>query len=337
MSENTVPEDILRLIREKNHFVLLTHIHPDGDALGSLLGMADMLLRMGKQVFAYLDQPVSHLYDFLPGCDRVQCSLSALQRFRQQAGTDLATVVLDCGEDERVGKDKASLLAATPLVVIDHHRSHRLYGDVRWVEPGRSSTGEMVYEIALALGQRFSDDGAFNIYVAIAADTGSFRYACTRARTLEIAAQLVACGVKPEQVAGHIYDNFSSGRLKLLQFVLGTLDLYENDQLACIYVTNDMIARSGAALQDVEGFVDFPRAIRTVRVAVFLKETEDDQVSVSLRAKGSIDVADIAKSFGGGGHRSAAGCRFIGLSLEEVRERLRRAIAERLAVCPPQS
>jgi phosphoesterase RecJ-like protein len=332
MSENVVPEDILRLIRDRGHFVLLTHVHPDGDALGSLLGLADMLSEMGKTVFAYLDQPVSHLYDFLPGCERIRCSLEALQDFRRQAGRkDLVTIVLDCGEDERLGKDKHLLLESEPLVVIDHHRSHRNYGHLRWVDPLRSSTGEMVYEIGAALGQEFSLDGAFNIYVAIVTDTGSFRYDCTGARTLEIAGRLLACGVKPEQVAAQIYDNFSPGRLKLLQLVLGTLDLSDDEQIACIHVTNDMLDRTGAVIQDIEGFVDFPRAIRSVRVAVFLKELDDNRVSVSLRAKGAVDVADIAKEFGGGGHRNAAGCRFCGLSLEEARQRLHQVIADRLA------
>jgi bifunctional oligoribonuclease and PAP phosphatase NrnA len=332
MSESVVPEDILRLIRERGHVVLLTHIHPDGDALGSLFGLADMLSQMGKKVFAYLDQPVSHLYDFLPGCERARCSLDALEDFRRRAGEkDLVTVVLDCGEDERLGKDKLLLMDTEPLIVVDHHRSHRNYGHLRWVDPLRSSTGEMVYEIGVALGHRFSLEAAFNIYVAIATDTGSFRYDCTRARTLEIAGKLVARGVRPEQVAAQIYDNFSPGRLKLLQLVLGTLDISEDEQIACIHVTNEMLERSGAMIQDIEGFVDFPRAIRSVRVAVFLKELEGNRVSVSLRAKGAVDVADIAKEFGGGGHRNAAGCRFSGLSLEEVRQRLHQVIAERLA------
>jgi bifunctional oligoribonuclease and PAP phosphatase NrnA len=332
MSEKVVPEEILCLIREREHFVILTHIHPDGDALGSLLGLTDLLSEMGKTVFAYLDQPVSHLYDFLPGCERIRCSREALQDFRRQAGEkDLVTIILDCGEDERLGKDKQVLLESEPLVVVDHHRSHRNFGHLRWVDPERSSTGEMVYEIGTALGQEFSLAGAFNIYVAIATDTGSFRYDCTGARTLEIAGRLVARGVKPEQVAAQIYDNFSPGRLKLLQLVLSTLDLSDDEQIASIHVTNDMLARSGAAIQDIEGFVDFPRAIRSVRVAVFLKELDDNRVSVSLRAKGAVDVAEIAKEFGGGGHRNAAGCRFCNLSLEEVRQRLHLVIADRLS------
>ncbi len=335
MSATTVPDDILSIIREKGHFVLLTHIHPDGDALGSLFGLADVLQAMGKRVFPYLDQPVSHLYDFLPGTGQVNCSLDELEQFRAQAGSDLATIILDCGEDERVGKDKEVLMDTMPLIVVDHHRSHQVYGDHRWVDAQRSSTGEMVFEIVAALGQRLSPEAAFNIYVAIATDTGSFRYDCTSSRTLEIAAKLVQCGVQPAQVAASIYDNFSPGRLKLLQLVLGTLDLSENDQLACIHVTAAMFSKSGTVMQDVEGFVDFPRAIRTVQVAVFLKETEDQRISVSIRGKGAIDVADIAKQFGGGGHRNAAGCRFNDLSLDAVRERLHRTIAERLAVCLP--
>ncbi|BDD87788.1 DHH family phosphoesterase [Desulfofustis limnaeus] len=332
MNVNTVPEQILDVFREKGHFLILTHIHPDGDALGSQLGLADILTQRGKEVLCYLDAPVSHLYDFLPGAERVCCSKADVKRFCSQAGSDLATVVLDCGEADRLGREKEVLTAVKPVLVVDHHRSHRSFGDICWVDPARSSTGEMVYEIGEALGHTFSPEAAFNIYVAIATDTGSFRYENTGSRTLEIAARLVDGGVHPEQVSVHIHENFSPARMRLLRMVLETLDLHENDQIACIHVTGDMLAASGATIHDIEGFVDFPRSIRSVRVAFFLKAVEGkEKVSVSLRAKGTVDVAEIAKAFAGGGHRNAAGCRFSGVSIEEVRRTLIRAIIEQMA------
>ncbi|MEE4165769.1 MAG: bifunctional oligoribonuclease/PAP phosphatase NrnA [Desulfocapsaceae bacterium] len=322
MSEKIIPDEILQIIAEKDNFVLLTHVHPDGDALGSLLGLADILDGLGKRVFAYLDEPVSHIYDFLPGCSRVSNSLGELHQFLDEAGPDIAAIALDCGEADRLGETKNRLLKIEPFIAVDHHLSHRNYGDYRWIDPGRSSTGEMVYEICEALEHTPSYNCAFALYVAIVTDTGSFKYECTRSRTLEIAGRLLERGVKPEKVASYLYDNFTPQRFKLMEMVLGTLELHEKDTIALIHVTRDMFEKSGAVVQDVEGFVDYPRSLQSVKFAIFLKEGKDDVVSVSLRGKGDCDVAAIAKHFGGGGHRNAAGCRFTGVSIKEVRKNL---------------
>jgi len=322
MSEKRIPEEILRVINEKDNFVLLTHVHPDGDALGSLLGLADILDSIGKRVLAYLDEPVSHMYDFLPGCSRISNSLHDLRHFLDEAGPDIAAIALDCGEADRLGETKNELLKIRPFIGIDHHISHRKYGDLRWVESNRSSTGEMIYEIAEALGHTPSYNAAFALYVAIVTDTGSFKYECTRARTLEVAGQLIKRGVQPEKVSSYLYDNFSPQRFKLMEMVLGTLQLHDKDTIAMIHVTREMFEKSGSVVQDVEGFVDYPRSLQSVRVAAFLKESKDDVISVSLRAKGDCDVAAIAKHFGGGGHRNAAGCRFESSSIERVRKDL---------------
>lgn len=314
-----IPETITRSIYEKDCFVLLTHVHPDGDALGSLLGLADILDCMGKKVFCFLEEPVSQLYTFLPDCDRIQTDLVALQAFVRAGGDKVIAIALDCGDDSRLGKYKEELLVITPFVVIDHHKSHKDYGEHRWVEPSRSSTGEMVYELGMALGVEMSVKSAYDIYVAICTDTGSFRYDSTHARTLQIAGELVERGVQPAEIACHIYDNYSIARLKLLELVLATMRLDAADQIACIHVTQDMLKQSGAELQDVEGFIEYPRSLRTAKVAVFLKEGQNGQISVSLRAKGDCDVAEIATSFNGGGHRNAAGFRFTGKTLEQVR------------------
>ncbi len=322
MSEKGIPDEILKVINEKDNFVLLTHVHPDGDALGSLLGFADILDSLGKRVFAYLDEPVSHMYDFLPGCSRISNNLHDLRHFLDEAGPDVSAIALDCGEADRLGETKNELLKIHPFIGIDHHISHRKYGDLRWVESKRSSTGEMVYEIAEALGHTPSYNAAFALYVAIVTDTGSFRYECTRARTLEVAGQLLKRGVQPEKVSSYLYDNFSTERFKLMEMVLGTLQLHHQGLFAMIHVTRDMFEKSGAVVQDVEGFVDYPRSLQSVKVAAFLKESKDDVISVSLRAKGDCDVAAIAKNFGGGGHRNAAGCRFTGSTIERVRKEL---------------
>lgn len=312
-----IPDTISSTIKEAQCAVLFTHVHPDGDALGSLLGFAEILEGLGKKVFCYLDEPIPYLYDFLPGCSRVSTSLDELDRF-VDAGKDVIALSLDCGDSDRLGKNKHKLLEIEPFLVIDHHRSHQKFGQYRWVDSKRSSTGEMIYELAESLGAEISYDCAYNLFVAISTDTGSFKYDSTSARTLRISADLIEKGVKPDEISGKIYNNYTLERLRLLKLVLNTLQIFNAGELALIHVTQDMFAESAALPEDVEGFIDFPRSIDSVKVAVFIKEGKNGRVSVSLRAKGDCDVAEIAKSFGGGGHRNAAGFRFSGKSADQV-------------------
>lgn len=333
MNENpemTIPERMIQVIQETGNVVLITHSHPDGDALGSLFGFAAILDTLGKKVFCFLEEPVSHLYDFLPTISRASNSLEEYRRFVTGTAGDVIVIALDCGDEDRLGKTKQEFLELQPFLVIDHHRTHRQFGTISWVDPQRSSTGEMVYELAAALNVQIGYDCAYNLYVAICTDTGSFRYECTKPRTMHIAAELLGRGVRPEEVGSHLYDNSSHERLKLMEMVLSTITLYESDQIAFMHVSEEMLTESGATLQDVEGFIDLPRSLRSVKVAVLVKESNNGHVNVSLRAKGGCDVAAIAKLFDGGGHRNAAGFRCQGKSLEEVSNELRTVLSRAL-------
>lgn len=180
----------------------------------------------------------------------------------------------------------------------------------------------MVYELSLILEADLSYDTAYCLYAAIVSDTGSFKYSSTSARCLEIASNLVALGVKPVEIAGKIFENFSKNRLCLLQNVLSTLQLYQNDQLAFITVTCEQYQETGTIPEDTELFINYPRSLDTVKVAVFLKETMEGLVSVSLRSKGKCDIAEVARKFGGGGHRNAAGFKAPDMTLDEVMKAL---------------
>jgi phosphoesterase RecJ-like protein len=328
--EKKIPERMVQVIRETGNAVIVTHSHPDGDALGSLFGFATILDGLGKRAFCLLEEPVSHLYDFLPECWRASTSLEECRNFVAEAGGDIVVVALDCGDEDRLGKTRQKFLELEPLLVIDHHRSHRRFGTISWVDPYRSSTGEMVYELALALEAPISYACAYNLYVAICTDTGSFRYECTRPRTMHIAAELLAKGIRPEEVSTHLYDNSSKERLNLMQMVLSSLTLYESGQIAVMHVSEEMLAESGATMQDVEGFIDLPRSLRSVKVAVLVKEASKGTVAVSLRAKGDCDVSQIAKQFDGGGHRNAAGFRCHGKTREQVSHELRLVLSRAL-------
>lgn len=325
-----VPEELQEIIKKKDNFVLVTHVHPDGDALGSLLGLTDILEGLGKRVLFYLEEPVSYLYEFLPGCTRATHDYSEVQHFFDECHDNIGCIALDCGDADRMGVNKNRLLQNHPFIVLDHHRGHKPFGDYRWVEPERSSTGEMVYELSSALGAELSYHAAFNLFVAISTDTGSFRYDATTPRTLRIAANLVELGVRPDEIAHRLYENFTLERLRLMELVLATLEMHVLNQVAVIHVTREMFKKSGAISDDIEGFIDYPRTLRSVKVAVFLKETEDDVISVSLRAKGECDVSRIAKELGGGGHRNASGFRFAKLTLQQAKEQVLTILEEAL-------
>ena len=312
-----IPDEISSNIQAADNIVLFTHVHPDGDALGSILGFAGVLKGLNKRVLCYLEESVPYLYNFLPGCEKITTSIEEVFNF-VEINSNVVGVSLDCGDSDRLGKNKLDLLKIEPFLVIDHHRSHKNFGTFRWVDPQRSSTGEMIYDLAQHLEAEISYDSAYNLYVAISTDTGSFKYDTTSAKTLRIAADLLEKGISPHDVAGKIYNNYTVARLHLLEMVLGTLKLYKSGELALIRVNQDMFARTGALPVDIEGFIDFPRAISSVKVAAFIKEGKNDVISVSLRAKGECDVAAVAKCYGGGGHRNASGFRFSGKTAEEV-------------------
>jgi len=323
-------ESLLDAIRKTDNFVLATHINPDGDALGSLLGLAGILESMGKQVFRYLEQPVSPLYDFLPDSDLVETDMEKLAGFIRQAGDNILGISLDCGDRQRLGQNGPELLRIRPFLVIDHHKGNNGFGDLSWIASERSSTGEMIFDLAVALGLTISEKSAVALFAAIVTDTGSFRYESTSAHTFDVARQLVELGVRPDHISRSIYDNFSVERLQLMQMVLATMEMHHDGRIAVISVTREMLDHTGCTLADTENFINLPRAVISVEVAVFLKETGEGMVSVSMRAKDSCDVANIASRFGGGGHRNAAGFRASPVTLDEVGDRLLSVIRQEL-------
>jgi bifunctional oligoribonuclease and PAP phosphatase NrnA len=309
-------EEIARTLKAAKKVLVATHIHPDGDALGSQLAMGNILRSLGKDVFLYGEDPVSHLYSFLPGSADISPLPPVLSEF------DCA-IALDCGDADRLGRARDALLTVHPFAVLDHHASHQNFGDLRWIAPDRASTGEMVYDLAQALGADLSFESAYCLYAAIVSDTGSFKYSSTTADTFRIAGELLRKGVKPAEVSGKLFDNFTVKRLNLMRLVLDSLQLYAADRVAIISAPWEVFAETGTTQADAETFINYPRSLETVKIAVFLKETEKGLVSASLRSKGTDhDVALVAAAFGGGGHRNAAGFKLADAGIAEVREKL---------------
>jgi phosphoesterase RecJ-like protein len=306
--------------RRRERFLLATHINPDGDAIGSLGALALVLEGMGKQVVAYCRDEVPGFLRFLPYSDRIVREISSPELFD-------AAVVLDCGDRDRVGKAAEVLQQVEKIIHIDHHSSGNGFGDLDLVRPECSSTAEILYEIFRAIPVALDLKVATNIYTAIMTDTGSFRFVNTTDRALSIAAEMVSLGVAPSEVASAVYDSMSPARMRLLALSLNTLTVGGNGRVAAMWVSRQMFEETGTSAMDTDGFVNYPRAIESAEVAIFFREMDSGLVNVSLRSRGSQNVAEFAMKHDGGGHRNAAAFRRQG-SLGNVVDDVLEAVEE---------
>jgi len=318
-----VPSPITEALRGADNILIVSHVFPDGDALGSQLALAEIFESLGKKAYCYCQEFVSSMYEFLPGFEKVRNEIPEITRFD-------AAIAVDCGDHFRLGHAMDTILQIHPFVVIDHHAGHREFGDIGWIEADRSATAEMIFDLALALNAEISYNAAYCLYTAIVSDSGSFKYDSTTAYTFQVASQLLNRGVLPSDVAGKLFDNYSVNRLRLLEKVLGSLEIYGDGQIAVIYATDEMFEVSKAKREDTEEFINLPRALSSVKVAAFLKETQEGFIKVSLRAKGECDVSQVALKYGGGGHRNAAGYRVNDKTMIEIRDELLQELKHHL-------
>jgi phosphoesterase RecJ-like protein len=314
---------IARELRNNQRFLLTTHVNPDGDAIGSLGALALVLEDLGKGVVAYCQDEIPGFLRFLPYSDRIVREIPGPERF------DVA-VVLDCGELDRIGNANAVLQHVEKIIHIDHHSSSDDFGQLNLVLPECSSTAEILYEIFQAIPASLSLEAAENIYTAILTDTGSFRFANTTARALDIAAEMVGLGVAPDKIASEVYDSMSPERLRLLALSLSTLTLRASGRLATMQVSRRMLEETETTVMDTDGFVNYPRGINTAEMAIFFREMDSGKVNVSLRSRGRLNVAEFARNYDGGGHHNAAAFRAEG-SLSEVVEKILAAAEEFIA------
>ncbi|MGL1931407.1 MAG: bifunctional oligoribonuclease/PAP phosphatase NrnA [Desulfotalea sp.] len=304
-----IPKTILNKIAGEKKCLLFCHTRPDGDAIGSLFGLAHMLENNGYETHCFLDEDVPSTFLFLDQPSNLYIGEKSLCDFLHTNGTNFLGIALDCGDIGRLGVFGPDFVEIARTIVIDHHKSHTNFGDFDWVKVDASSTGEMVYEVCEELGWELILPAANPLYVALVSDTGSFNYSCTGKRTHQISGELLGAGVKPEKIAAKLYDNWTLSRLELMKDVLSTLHVCHGGKIASVYVSQAMLLKHGASMEDTESFLDYPRSLSEVEVAIFAKESKAGGFSVSFRAKGGLDVSIIAEQFSGGGHANAAGCR----------------------------
>ncbi|MGH7325898.1 MAG: DHH family phosphoesterase [Candidatus Rokuibacteriota bacterium] len=311
-----VPADLVAaLVRPPRRVLMLGHVHPDADVLGTLLALGLALADRGWPVTSGGPHPAPEVLAFLPGVERYR-------RLERVEGPLDVAVLTDCPNPERTEGLLEQARAAGALIVnIDHHHDNRRYGDLNWVEPGAAAAGEMMYDLLLALPAPITPAIATNLFTAIHMDTGSFRYSNVTPTTFRIAGALVAAGADPAFIGGRLYERRSADDLRLLGETLGRVQVSTDGRLAWLALPAGTVPE---AFVEAEDLVNYPRSVASVRVACLLRE-RDGAVKVSLRAKGDVDVSRIAATFGGGGHRNAAGCSVPG-TLEAVSGKVLAAI-----------
>jgi phosphoesterase RecJ-like protein len=311
---------IAKVLRERRRFVVMSHVRPDGDALGCEIAMALCLQQLGKEVVAWNEDGLLDKFRFLPRSELVVKPPATPTEF------DVA-IVLDTAVHNRIGSCAAAVKRADVWINIDHHVTNNHYGDLAYIDPTAPATGQILYEFLRAAELPITYPMADNLFVAISTDTGSFQYPNTTARTYEIAADLIRIGVNVGELSQKMYESYPRRRLELLRALLNVLRFTADNRVASFALSLETARKLGAQPEDNEGLIDTIRAVEGVVVAAFIEELEGEKVRISLRSKDPrIDVSKICAAFGGGGHTLAAGARLAG-PLHEAEEKVLAVIA----------
>lgn len=306
MTKNLTLPEIRQRLQASQKIVLTPHIHPDGDCLGSMLGLYHVLKSQYKEVSMLLDDEVPKSFHFLPGQEEICQPENPID-------ADLL-VIVDASDLERIGQVRNMVKA--PTLNIDHHISNVHFADYLYLDPDAAATGEIIYDLVKEMIKELPLESAICLYTAIATDCGFFRFSNTQAKTMKIAAQLIEAGVKPYRIAESL-EVRSVESLQIMAQVLQTLQFYQSGKIAAISVSEQIMAKGK---DHTEGLVQYPRSLEGVDVAVMFKEVDQQTLRVSMRSH-ETDVSEVALQFGGGGHKRAAGCTLLG-PVEESKQKL---------------
>jgi bifunctional oligoribonuclease and PAP phosphatase NrnA len=316
-------ERILEAVRPCRTFCVVGHMRPDGDCVGSQLGLTLALRQEGKKAVCWNEDNVPQKYAFLDPD-------GLLEKPKANESFD-CVIALDSASLERLGRTGDLIKGRRLLINIDHHTSNTRFGDINWVMSRAPSTGELVYQLLRQARWSITPAIADCLFTAVSTDTGSFQYPTTRPTSYHVAGQLVKRGADLEKICHEVYQSYPLSRVRLLQRVYNRFRLTDRDRIAYFWLKQADYARSGADRADSEGLIDHLRAIEPVVVACIFEEIEPELIRVSLRSKTTaVDVNEIAARFGGGGHPAAAGARIPGRPLS-VQRRVIAAIKQALA------
>jgi len=319
---------VVAALREHDRFLVVTHENPDGDALGSLLAMTIALRQLGKDVAMHLAGAgaLPREYAFMP--------LDGLLRELPEDMEERTLVAVDCAKADRMGPDTTPIDRAQRVINIDHHHDNSRFGDVNLIVADASSTGEVLRDVFAALGVELTPEIPEPLYIALVTDTGRFQYTNTTPKSLRLAAELVEAGADIHAVFQQVYESVEFAKLKLLARALERARVLEGGLIVVSYLVRTDFAEVGAAEPYSEGIIDYLRAVEGAELAALIREPprDDAERRVSLRASiDELDVSAIARSFGGGGHRQAAGFSSEA-SIDEITELIRQGfVAQRAA------
>jgi phosphoesterase RecJ-like protein len=285
---------LLGLLRERRTFLITSHARPDGDAIGSSLGLMHLLDSMGKDVTVAFSDPIPHIFEHIPGIERIVHHLPATPPD--------AAILLECDSVARTG---FAAIDAHFTINIDHHLSGRAFGDFNWIDPEACAVGAMVYDLAILSGMPITPAMATCLYTAVLTDTGGFTYSSTTASTFGLAQHLLESGADATGVSQAVYFSNAPSKLRLLGAALNHMHI--DGPIAWAWVTQADMATAGAVVEDCEGVVNYLIGMSGICAAVFLRELPTGEFRISLRSKNSVDVAAVAAQFAGGGHRNASG------------------------------
>lgn len=321
----TPPEFIVEVLKKNDNFLILTHTTPDGDALGSSLALKSILKKLNKRAEFYVEKPIPLQYNFLPGIENSKDLKDiSIDNFN-------VMILLDCNQIKRVSYNREILDRIKPFsglkIIIDHHITEEKDEEsvFRWIEPQKAATGILVYDLIKKLELEINEEIATNLYTAIIVDTGNFQFDNTSEEVFNIAYELVKAGVSPSRIYEHCFESWSENRFRLFIKMLNNLDI--SPPLALSFLSNSDFTDTKTVESDTERFVEFLRILKEVRITALFREVEPNFVKVSLRSKGEIDVSIIAREFGGGGHKNAAGYRAKGsldLCKKELIDKLKK-------------
>lgn len=304
---------IASLIKSKDNFIIISHITPDGDCIGSMIGLHLLCKALGKVSVMVNADEIPASYHFLPCVDEIRTTPPKGQKFQVALVVDSATL-------ERLGAAQKFLEDVEMVVNIDHHKSNEGFGHMSLIRSEASASGEIIFDIATALGQEITPELATVLFTAISTDTGSFKFSNTTGRTFNIAAELVERGAKPAFIAESVFESKPYSTLKLLGDLLTNLKISPCGQVAWILLPSEKLKDFKVAEEQTEGFVNYARMVDGVKVALLLRQRDNGEIRVSWRSKGKIDVSNLASAFGGGGHAKAAGCIIYGKTLQEAEQ-----------------
>lgn len=312
-SHHKVIDRIIKGIQANRTFCIVGHIRPDGDCVGSQLGLTLALQNEGKKVWCWNEDPIPEKYEFL---DRD----GIIQRPKRGLKFD-CVIATDAASFERLGKVGKCVANRKLLINIDHHQSNTRYGDLNWVSGNEPSTGELIFHLLRTAKWPITKRIADNLFTAVSTDTGSFQYPNTRPSTYHVAGELVRSGANLERICDEVYQSYPLSRARLLKHIYSHFRLTHQNQIAYFWLKQADFARAGADSSESEGLIDHIRAIAPVVVACVFEELEPELTRISLRSKSpDVNVNEIAAQFGGGGHPAAAGARIPGSQLSAQRK-----------------